>query len=400
MPHMRPDYRGARMNKLITHTAMTSVPFLDLTAEYAHIKEEITAPIGQVSRTCRWVLGPQVQEFEKAFADYIGTDHMVGVGNGLDALRLALLALNIGAGDEVVVPANTFIATALAVTAVGATLVLADCDERTYNLDPQQAEALITRRTRAVIPVHMMGLPANIEAFGRIAGRHSLHVLEDCAQAHGAIYGSKRCGSFGIMGCFSFYPSKNLGAYGDAGAIATSDPVLAERLRMLGNYGQRTKYEHVERGLNSRLDTLQAAILSVKLKQLDRWNAQRACIAEKYRCLLAGVGDLRFQAVDANSSHVYHLCVIETQYRDAVRNYLTRSGISTGLHYPVPIHLQGAYKGLGYGNGAFPRAERLATSTLSLPMYPHLLDAQIDCVCSAVKRAFEELSRLSGFDQK
>jgi dTDP-4-amino-4,6-dideoxygalactose transaminase len=343
--------------------------------------------------SAKFILGPQLTEFERAFAEFIGVRHAVGTSSGLDALRLALTALDIGPGDQVIVPANTYIATALAVSAVGARPVLVDCDPRTYQIDVDQIGPAITARTRAVIPVHLSGQAADMDAVLDLAHAHGLHVVEDAAQAHGAKYKGRSCGKLGTVGCFSFYPSKNLGACGDGGMVTTSDGELAERVRRLRNYGEKAKYQHVEKGLNARLDTMQAAVLSVKLRHLARWNEARARHAETYRRLLSGVGDLVFQEVAPWSSHVYHLFVVETAERDALRAHLTTAGIQTGVHYPVPIHLQPAYSDLGHKRGDYPRAERLAARMLSLPMYPELRPAQIAIVADEVRRFFAAPSR-------
>jgi len=336
---------------------MQSVPFVDLSAQYRAIKDEVDNAVQAVLSKCNFILGSQVEEFERCFADFVGVGYAVGVGNGLDALRLAMMALDIGPGDEVIVPANTFIATALAVSAVGASPVLVDCDRRTYNIDTALIERAITARTKAIIPVHLTGQSADMDPIMDIAERHNLYVVEDAAQAHGTLYKGRPCGSMGDCGCFSFYPGKNLGAYGDAGMVTTNNQDLAERLRTLRNYGQKVKYQHVEKGLNSRLDTIQAAILNVKLKHLVRWNLLRAAHAQTYRSLLSGVGDLRFQQQAPYSTHIYHLFTIETEYRDDLQRQLSQNGVQVVIHYPVPIHLQEAYADLQYKKGSFPYCE-------------------------------------------
>ncbi len=366
----------------------TVVPFVDLRAQQQTIRTEIDDAIRRVLEDCAFILGPQVGEFERHFADFVHARHAVGVGDGMAALRLALAAVDIGPGDEVILPANTFVATALAVSAVGAHPILVDCDASTYNIDPSLVEAAITARTRAIIPVHLAGQAADMDALNEIAERRGLYVIEDAAQAHGTLYKSKPCGSLGTLACFSFYPSKNLGAYGDGGMVTTSDPRLAERLTRLRDYGQRHKYEHVEKGLNSRLDTLQAAVLSVKLPRLARWNEARAAHADRYRRLLAGIGDVTVQAPMPYSTHIYHLFIVETDHRDAVFETLRAAGIGVGIHYPIPIHLQEAYAELGYGEGSFPHTERLAKRVLSLPMFPELDEDQIDYVVDAIRGFF------------
>ncbi len=366
-----------------------SVAFVDLRAHHAPIKEKIDQAIADVVQSGQFILGPQVEEFERNFAAFVGARHGVGVGNGGDALRLALMALGIGTGDEVILPANTYIATALAVSAVGATPVLVDCVPCTYNIDASLIERSITAKTKAIMPVHLTGQAADMDGVMEVAQRHGLPVVEDAAQAHGATWRGRPCGSIGVMGCFSFYPSKNLGAYGDAGMITTSDPQLAERLCRLRDYGQQRKYEHTERGLNSRLDTLQAAVLSVKLPYLPTWNAARVTRAEKYREVLRGIGDLEFQETASGATHVYHLFMIESAHRDPLRVHLSGAKIHTGVHYPIPIHLQRAYSDAGYSGGNFPHTERLATRLLSLPMFPELRDDQIVIVAEHIRAFFD-----------
>jgi dTDP-4-amino-4,6-dideoxygalactose transaminase len=364
------------------------VPFVDLKAQYDTIRDEVTTAVAAVFESSQFVLGDAVSRFERAFAEYLGSSHAVGVASGLDALSLALRALNVGPGDEVILPANTYIATALAVSAVGATPVLVDCREDTYQIDPALIEQAISSRTRALIPVHLYGQAADMAAIGAIAEAHGLPVVEDAAQAHGTQYDGRRCGTFGRMGCFSFYPGKNLGAYGDGGLVVTDDENLAERLRRLRNYGQRVKYEHVEKGVNSRLDSVQAAVLGVKLPYLDGWNARRAGHAARYSELLAG-RVLAVPARDPRSTHTYHLYVVRVANREAIVKSLAERGIQTGIHYPIPIHLQSAYRDLGYGPGDFPVAERCAGEILSLPMYAELTEEQIEAVVGALGEAME-----------
>jgi dTDP-4-amino-4,6-dideoxygalactose transaminase len=365
------------------------VPFVDLVAQYQSIAEEIDRAFHEVTASAQYILGARVQAFEEEFAQFVGAEHAVGVGNGLDALRLGLLALEIGPGDEVIVPANTYIATALAVSEVGADVVLADCDPETYNVDPDAVAAAVTSRTRALLPVHFTGQAAEMRPLLDLAASYGLAVVEDAAQAHGTLYEGRPCGSLGNLACFSFYPGKNLGAYGDAGMVTTNDASVAERTRRLRNYGERAKYDHVVKGVNSRLDGLQAAFLSVKLAHLPAWNEARLGHADEYGAELAGVGDLVLQKRAPASTHVYHLFVVETAERDALREHLTERGIQTGIHYPIPIHLQEAYRDLGLGPGAFAQAERLARQSLSLPMYPELTSAQIGTVTAAVREFFD-----------
>ena len=295
------------------------------------------------------------------------------MGSGLDALRLGLLALEIGPGDEVIVPANTYIATALAVSEVGADVVLADCDPATYNVDPDAVAAAVTSRTRALLPVHFTGQAAEMRPLLDLAASNDLAVVEDAAQAHGTLYEGRPCGSIGKLACFSFYPGKNLGAYGDAGMVTTSDASVAERTRRLRNYGERAKYDHVVKGVNSRLDGLQAAFLSVKLAHLPSWNAARLGHADEYAAELAGVGDLVLQKRAPTSTHVYHLFIVETAERDALREHLAERGIQTGIHYPIPIHLQEAYRDLGLGPGDFRRLSGSPASHYPCPCTPSSL---------------------------
>lgn len=366
------------------------VPFVDLVAQYAAIEAEIGRAFREVTASAGYILGPHVERFEEEFGRFVDSAHAVGVGSGLDALRLGLLALEIGPGDEVIVPANTYIATALAVSEVGADVVLVDCDPETYNIDPRAVEAAVTERTRALLPVHFAGQAAEMGPLLELAERHELEVIEDAAQAHGTRYDGRACGSMGKLACFSFYPGKNLGAYGDAGMVTTNDPDVADRIRRLRNYGERRKYEHVVKGVNSRLDGLQAAFLSVKLRHLPAWNDARVRHAEEYAKQLEGVGDLLIQGRSASSTHVYHLFIVDTEQRDALREYLTERGIQTGIHYPIPIHLQEAYSDLGLGAGALPETERLARRMLSLPMYPELTSVQIGLVAGAIRTFFAD----------
>jgi dTDP-4-amino-4,6-dideoxygalactose transaminase len=368
------------------------VPFVDLAAQYHRLQAEVDAAIKRVLLRSDFILGVEVTEFEQVFAKFIGVEHAVGVSSGLDALRLALMALDIGPDDEVILPANTYVATALAVSSVGAQPVLVDCDPLTYNIDAARIESAITPRTRAIIPVHLTGQAADMDPILELAGCYQLDVIEDAAQAQGTLYKGLPCGSIGRLGCFSFYPGKNLGAYGDGGMVTTRDASLAERLRRLRNYGQRMKYEHYERGLNARLDTLQAAVLKVKLAYLPRWNTLRATHAERYRRLLNGTGNLGFQQRMPYSTHIYHLFIIETDHRDALRKHLATVGIQTGIHYPKPIHLQPAYADLGYQRGDFPHAEQLANRMLSLPMFPELSKTQLARVVQAIRAFFQERS--------
>ena len=350
---------------------------MDLEAQYSSIKEEIDGAIAQVLRHTQFINGPEVAEFEGEFARLCSAEYAVGTGNGTDALRLALQALEIGPGDDVVTTTNTFIATAEAISSVGATPVFVDVDPDHYNMTGAVFEAAITSKTRAVIPVHMYGQPAPMDEIMETASRYGIRVIEDAAQAHGAEYAGRRLGGWGDIGCFSFYPAKNLGAYGDAGAVVTSDEALADSVRMLRDHGRTDKYIHEFIGSNSRLDTLQAAILRVKLRHLERWNRRRRIVAEMYSASLGEFSRIKLPKEIAGGCHVYHLYVIQTDRRDALRQHLSEHGIGTGIHYPVPLHLQPAYRDLGYGNGDFPVAEHVADRILSLPMYPELSDEAV-----------------------
>lgn len=363
------------------------IPFVDLQAQYQSLRTEMDAAVLRVMGRCNFILGQEVADFERAFADYVGAKHCVGVASGLDALKLALEALGVGPGDEVIVPAHTFIASALSISAVGARPVLVDVEEDSFNLDPKRIEAALTPRTKAIMPVHLYGQPADLDPILDIARRHGLRVIEDASQAHGARYRGRRVGTFGDAGCFSFYPGKNLGAYGDAGGLVTDDDAVAERVRFLRNYGQEVKYKHVVKGYNLRLDTMQAAVLGVKLPHLDDWNARRAAHAAAYTHALEGVGDLKLPRV-VYGDHVFHLYVVRTARRDALQQHLAARGVATVIHYPVPVHLQAAYADLGYGRGAFPVTERLADEIVSLPMYAELTAEQQAYVIAAVKDFF------------
>lgn len=358
------------------------VPFVDLQAQLPTIRPAVLAAMSEVIERASFIQGEQVRSFEQAFAAYLDVKHAIGVGNGTDALYLALRVSGIGPGDEVITAANTFIATTEAVTGVGATIVLVDADPVSYTLDPAQVEAAVTARTKAIIPVHLYGQPADMSAIMAIAERHGLLVIEDACQAHGARYQGRRVGTIGHIGCFSCYPGKNLGAFGDAGVVVTNDDAIAGRLRMLANHGSIKKYEHEIEGWNSRLDTVQAAVLGIKLPHLDHWNDLRRQHADRYAALLAGSG-VRTPSV-SNGDHVWHLYVIEADNRDDLAARLRERDIATGVHYPMPLHLQPAYRNLGYRLGAFPVAEQAARQILSLPMFPELSADQIGFVADAV----------------
>jgi dTDP-4-amino-4,6-dideoxygalactose transaminase len=358
---------------------MTSgIPLGDLQREYGRLRSEIDGALQRVLQRGWFILGAEVEAFEAEWAAYCGVAHAVGVGNGTDAIHLALRAAGIGPGAEVVVPALTATFTALAVSMSGATPVFADVDPKRYTLDPAAFEAVITPQTAAVIPVHLYGCPADMEPVVQIARRHNLFVLEDAAQAHGARYQDRRVGTLGDAAVFSFYPSKNLGAYGDAGAVTTGDAALAEKVRMLRHGGQRHTYEHELLGTNSRMDEMQAAILRAKLPHLDPWNERRRALAARYKRSLENYDKLVLPFIPQGVEHVFHLYVVRTSLREALRDYLAGAGVQTGVHYPKGVHLQPAYAGLGYKEGSCPQAERAAAEVLSLPIFPQLTDHEVD----------------------
>jgi dTDP-4-amino-4,6-dideoxygalactose transaminase len=361
-----------------------SVPFVDLKAQHRSLAFELQQAISAVLERGDFILGEDVRLLEEEFAGYCEAQYAVGVSSGTSALELALRAFEIGPGDEVITAANTFIATAAAISYAGAKPVLVDIDAHSYNIDVSQIEAAVTERTKALIPVHLYGHPADMDPILEIAEGYGLVVIEDACQAHGARYKGKRVGSLGHAAAFSFYPAKNLGACGDAGMVVTSDPEVAERIRMLRDHGQSDKYHHTLLGYNHRLDTFQAAVLRVKLKRLDEWNAARRRHARRYNEFLNGcLAITPREADDCECS--YHLYVIRVQDRDALRAHLRDKGIATGIHYPIPIHLQPAYQSLGYGTGSFPVTEECCKQVLSLPMYAELAPDQIKYVAEAIR---------------
>jgi dTDP-4-amino-4,6-dideoxygalactose transaminase len=369
----------------VSVAAPSRVPFLDLLAGYTELRDALDGAAARVLGGGRYVLGDEVARFERAWAAHTGTAHCVGVASGLDALHLSLLAMGVGEGDEVIVPSNTFIATWLAVSRAGAVPVPVEPDPRTSNIDPGRIAAAITPRTRAIVPVHLYGLVAAMDRIRAVADRHGLRVLEDAAQAHGARRRGAPAGGLGHAAAWSFYPGKNLGAFGDGGAVTTDDPDIAERLRSLRNYGSTAKYVNRERGFNSRLDELQAAMLGEKLAVLDAWNARRRDVAARYLDGLAGL-PLALPADDPG--HAWHVFAVHTPQRDALAAHLDAEGVATLVHYPVPPHLQEAYRDLGMVEGDLPVAERLARETLSLPMGPHLRGQDADRVVAAVRGFF------------
>jgi dTDP-4-amino-4,6-dideoxygalactose transaminase len=364
------------------------VPFVDLQTQYRQLKDEVDAAMASVCERADFVLGADVEAFEREFAAYCEVPHAIGVDSGLSALELALRVLGIGAGDEVITVSHTFIATVAAISQVGATPVMVDVDPLTYDIDVEQAAAAVTPRTRAILPVHLYGQAADLDPLRTLCERHGLLLIEDACQAHGARYDGRRVGSFGEVACFSFYPGKNLGAYGDGGMIVTSRADLADRLRILRNYGQRKKYEHVALAHNKRLDSVQAAVLRVKLRWLDSWNQMRRHAAARYAERLREFG-LAAPLVAARREHVYHLFVIEHDHRDALQSWLAERGVSTGLHYPVPVHEQPCAAELAGRWSRLPVTERAARRVLSLPMYPELTVESIDYVCQQIA-AFQQ----------
>jgi len=361
------------------------VPFLDLKAQYDSIRDEIHGAMQEVMEQTAFAGGPFVARFEEEFARYCGTRYAVGVSNGTDALWTALLALGIGPGDEVITTPSTFIATAEAISLAGARPRFVDIDERTCNMAPERLSAAITPSTRAIIPVHLFGQMADMDPIVEIARANGLHVVEDACQAHGAEYKGRRAGSIGEAGCFSFYPGKNLGAYGEAGAVVTNDPEIVDKIRVFRDHGQRKKYYHGIIGWNARMDGLQGAILSVKLKHLDKWNELRRTHAGMYRRLLADLDAVTLPVEADYAKHVYHVYATRVQDRDDLIAFLAKRDIHCGIHYPVPLHLQDAYQLLGYREGAFPVAERCAAEFLSLPMFAELTPEQIEAVCEGIR---------------
>lgn len=363
------------------------IPFLDLQAQYRTIKSEIDEAMQRVVENCDFVGGAAVEEFEKNFADFCQTPYAVGVSNGADALYLALKALDVGPKDEVITVANTFIATASAISRTGATIRLVDVDPATLEMNVTQLERAINHRTKVIMPVHLYGQMPEMNTILAIAEQHHLYVVEDAAQAHGAKYNGKVAGSMGIAACFSFYPGKNLGAYGDGGAVVTRDAARANRMRQLRDQGRQSKYEHMMIGYNHRLDTLQAAVLNVKLRHLPAWNARRREIAALYRSYLQDCKNVQLTHEPEGQEGVYHLFVVQVAQREAVQNRLKASGIATGIHYPLPLHLQPAYQHLGLKRGSFPVAEASAEKVLSLPMYAEMTNAMVEHVAGSLRSA-------------
>ena len=360
------------------------IPYLDLPAQYRSIKPEVDDAVQRVLASAHFALGPDVEAFEQAFAAYCATAEAIAVNSGTSALHLALLACGIGPGDEVITVPFTFVATVAAIEYAGARPVLVDVEPGTLTMDPAQLERAITPQTKAVMPVHLFGQPADMDPILQIAQRRGLRVIEDAAQAHGAEYKGRRCGSIGDVAAFSFYPGKNLGAYGEGGAVVTSDPALAAPIRLLRSWGEERRYEHRLKGFNYRMDGIQGAILGVKLRHLEAWTEARRSRAALYDRLLAA-STLRTPVVRRDCRHVYHCYVVRTANRDYVRQMLADQQIQTGVHYPIPVHLQPAYADLGYSAGDFPVAEAAAREVLSLPIFPEMTDAQVEAVASALR---------------
>jgi len=364
---------------------MSYIPLVDLKAQYKNLEPEISRAINRCLASSDFILGQDLAHFETEFAQFIGVNYAIGVASGTDALTLALLACGVRAGDEVVVPANTFIATAFAVSHVGAKPVFVDVSENDFNIDTSKLPLLITKKTKAIIPVHLYGRMVEMNAIEDLARNYDIAIIEDACQAHGAQCKDKKAGSIGHAGAFSFYPGKNLGAYGDGGIVVTNNKNIAESIQMLRNYGQKVKYKHELFGYNSRLDNLQAAILRVKLRRLDDWNERRQEIARLYNELLAET-PLVLPNICSDLSHVYHLYVIRAKERDKLLKHLNDQGIGASIHYPVPVHLQKPYRDLGYREGLCPVSERLCSEVISLPIYPEMTDTQVrriaDAVCS------------------
>jgi dTDP-4-amino-4,6-dideoxygalactose transaminase len=371
--------------------AKNAIPLMDLHAQYVALRGEIRAAIEEVCEAQQFVLGPQGEALERELAAYCDAQHGVALANGTDALMISLAAAGVGAGDEVIIPAFTFVATATAVVRLGAKPVFADILPETFNLDPEEIERWRTKKTKAVMPVHLYGLPAEIDAIGEHAARFGLTMIEDNAQAIGARYGGRRTGSFGLAGCISFYPTKNLGAYGDGGLVVTNYEKFGAHLKQLRDHGQSARYICAEAGWNSRLDEIQAAILRVKLRHLDDWTRARQAHAAKYNELLPGLAGIVTPLVPKHCEHVYHLYTVRVEggaaRRDLVRQKLAEAGISTGVYYPVPLHLQPVFVGMGHKRADFPNAERASEEALSLPMFPELKESQIARVVEELKAA-------------
>lgn len=365
-----------------------NINFVDLKKQYKSIKNEVDSAIQNVLDRTDFILGEDVTLFEKEYAKYCGVKYCIGVSSGCDALMLSLKALGVQEGDEVITVANTFIASALTISMVGAIPVLVDMDLDTFNIDVNQIEAKITKKTKAILPVHLYGQPVDMDSIMKIAKKHNLFVIEDACQAHGAKYIGQRAGSIGDVSAFSFYPGKNLGAYGDGGAVTTNDPEIAEKILILRNYGSKKKYHHLVKGYNFRLDTVQAAVLRVKLRYLDAWNDRRREIAAMYTKGLEGI--VKTPTVLDGVEPIYHLYVIEVEKREKLQEFLKEKGVTTLIHYPIPIHLQPAYAELGYKKGDFPLTDRSSERILSLPMYAELSNEEIKYITNSIKQFYKK----------
>ncbi|HQP10618.1 MAG TPA: DegT/DnrJ/EryC1/StrS family aminotransferase [Candidatus Omnitrophota bacterium] len=363
------------------------VPFIDFSEQYEAIKTRLDKDLKKVFVKADFIMGDEAKAFEQEFAKFCGVKYAVGVNSGTDALYMALGALDITVGDEVIIPTFTFIATALCISYTGAKPVFVDIEEETYNIDPKKLEAVITDRTRAIIPVHLYGQPANMDEIRAIAKKRNIMIVEDACQAHGATYKGKRAGALGDIGCFSFYPTKSLGAFGDAGIVITDREDINEKVRMLRDYGRKGRYEHKIKGYNSRLDTIQAVVLSAKLKYLDQWNAMRGQLAAYYCELLKDIPGVVVPTIKSHRTHVFQTFAVRVPNRNVVMEKMQEKGVSVLIHYPIPIHLQEAYADTGHKKGDFPISERISDEILSLPMYPHMTKKQVKYVCDSLKEA-------------
>jgi dTDP-4-amino-4,6-dideoxygalactose transaminase len=361
------------------------VPFVDLQAQLRTIRSELQTALGAILDSGQFVLGDEVARFEREFASYVGAEHGVALNSGTSALHLALLALGVGPGDEVITVPHTFVATVAAIGYTGARAVLVDIDPQSFNMDPGQIERVLTKKTKAIVPVHLYGQPAEMGPLLKVASAHGVQVLEDACQAHGAEYMGRRVGALGSIGAFSFYPGKNLGACGEGGMAVTNDAALAKTMRMLRDWGQEKKYHHVLAGYNYRMEGFQGAVLRVKLRYLEAWTEARRSHAKRYDDLLAGSKVVETPQAMSRARHVYHVYSVRSANRDALQAKLQEKGIQTGIHYPIPVHLQPAYASLGYESGDFPHTERAANEVLSLPLFPELTETQIDSVVAAIK---------------
>jgi dTDP-4-amino-4,6-dideoxygalactose transaminase len=369
--------------------AQTKIPLVDLKAQYASIKGEVDEAIQKVLTTTGFIGGPEVKAFEEEFARFCGAEHAVGVSSGTSALHMALVGAGVGPGDEVVTVSHTFIATAEMIIRCGAKVVFCDIDPATGNMSPMDLEKRLTPKTKAVLPVHLYGCPAEMDAILKVCRERGIVVIEDAAQAHGAVYRGKRAGAIAELGCFSFYPGKNLGAYGDGGAVTCRSAELAEKLRSLSNHGRRDKYVHDEEGWNYRLDAMQAAILRIKLRHIEKWNEARRRAASWYDALLESMPGVEIYRYPAHVTPVYHLYVVRVEDRDRILAKMREVGIDAGVHYPVPLHLQPAYGHLGISKGSLPETEKAASTCLSLPLYPEITELQVEAVVGALKEALK-----------